>query len=97
VNPRSFDQATRSAAAKTISNQRGVGAEGVARQVSQPGGLQLADAVLDASVLAVSQLQAGELTGDDTGSTFAYLHPEAQNTARKIRANVLRSIRISGQ
>lgn len=59
----------------------GVGAEGVARQVSQPGGLQLADAVLDASVLAVSQLQAGDLTGDDTGSTFAYLHPEAQNTA----------------
>ena len=33
----------------------------------QPGGLGLADPVLDAGVLAVAQFQPGELAGDDAG------------------------------
>ncbi len=39
-----------------------VGVKRVKRQVTQPGDLGLADAVLDAGVLAVAQFQAGELT-----------------------------------
>ena len=39
----------------------------VTGQVGQPGGLGLADPVLDAGVLAVAQFQPGELAGDHTG------------------------------
>lgn len=45
----------------------GVGPEGVTRQVAQAGGLEFADAVFDAGVLTVPQLQAGDLPGHDTG------------------------------
>jgi len=45
----------------------GVGREGMTRQVTQAGGFEFADAVLDAGVLAMPQLQAGDLAGDDTG------------------------------
>ena len=45
----------------------GVGVGPVAGQVAQPGGLGLADAVLDPGVLAVAQFQAAELAGDHTG------------------------------
>ena len=63
----SLVQATRSVAARTISSQAALASEAVAGQVAQPGGLGFADAVLDAGVLTVPQLQAGELPGDDTG------------------------------
>ncbi len=45
----------------------GVGPERVARQVTQAGGFEFADAVLDAGVLAVPQFQTGDLTSNDTG------------------------------
>ena len=40
--------------------------EEVEREITQPGGLGLTDAVLDPGVLAVAQFQAGELAGDHT-------------------------------
>ena len=46
----------------------GVGLGAVTGQVAQPGGLGLADPVLDAGVLAVAQFQAGELTGMTPGA-----------------------------
>ena len=45
----------------------GVGLEIIAGQVGQAGGLGLADTVLDAGVLAVAKLQAGQLPGHGTG------------------------------
>ncbi len=45
----------------------GIGVEGLARQVTQAGGFEFADAVLHAGVLAVTQLEPGKLSGDDAG------------------------------
>ena len=45
----------------------GVRVEPVARQVGQPGGLGLADAVLHSGVLAMTQFQPAELPGHHPG------------------------------
>lgn len=66
VNPISWAQVTRSVAAKMIQ-PGGIGGEGLTRQIAQPGGFEFADTVLDAGVLTVAQLEAGELSGDDAG------------------------------
>ena len=59
----------------------GVGVEAVAGQVGQARGLGLADAVLDAGVLAVAQFQAGQLSGNDAGCGVGDErgHPHAVN------------------
>ncbi len=64
----------------------GVGLENVAGQVGQAGGFGLADAVLDAGVLAVAQFQSGQLPrhsagggiGDEGGDAHAVDVGEAQ-------------------
>jgi len=68
VKPRSLDQATRSIAVITISIEpRLVGGVVVAGEVPHPGGLGLPDPVLDPGVLAVSQVQSGQLAGHHPG------------------------------
>ncbi len=63
MNPMSWAQATRSAAARTISSQAALASKPWQGRLARPGGFELADAVLDAGVLAVTQFQTGQLSG----------------------------------
>jgi hypothetical protein len=61
----SFDQATRSAAARTHHGHAWF--SGAARQVPQPGGFGLAGTVLDSGMLTLPQLQAGDCSACGVG------------------------------